>query len=570
MSGYPQWDLNKFKNRGYNEDNDKQLVMKRPTPYFLLILLIALLAIFFRFWKIGEIPPGLYPDVAINGNDALGALSSGDFKPFYPENNGREGFFINIIALVFWLFGTSVFVLKIIPAFFGALTVIGIYFLAKELFKENGTAKAEFLGLAASFFLAISLWHNIFSRITFRAILAPLLLTWSFYFLLKSLKSQRALNGSIFASLSGILVGLGFQTYIAFRMTPFVFVPIFIFALAKSWPKIKAAGGAGWFKKIYIAEGFWKWDVLFIFIILAFLPLGIYYFEHPADFMGRTSQVSVFSTQNPLKELALSAIKTLGQFNFVGDYNWRHNLSGSPQLFWPVGILFLIGIIYSLRQIFYKRYYQNKKYDVLAAHWTLLVWWGAMLMPSILTTEGVPHALRSITAIIPTYIFAALGLERIYQRLKEKINQKSLFILILIFAVIIAISEGWRLFISWGSNPELKYAFTQKFVEQGEFLKNAPPQIKKYMVVNESGVPVPYPDGIPMPAQTIMFVASDVPNVTYLKKDEIFSLAPSALLNSQIILMSDDAKILEFINQNYQLVTVHYFDGWALIAICNR
>jgi len=32
------------------------------------------------------------------------------------------------------------------------------------------------------------------------------------------------------------------------------------------------------------------------------------------------------------------------------------------------------------------------------------------------------------------------------------------------------------------------------------------PGIQKYVIVNQSGVPVPYPAGLPMPAQTIMFV----------------------------------------------------------------
>ena len=35
-------------------------------------------------------------------------------------------------------------------------------------------------------------------------------------------------------------------------------------------------------------------------------------------------------------------------FNVHGDDNWRHNVSGAPELFWPVGILFLLGIILGL------------------------------------------------------------------------------------------------------------------------------------------------------------------------------------------------------------------------------
>jgi len=41
---------------------------------FFYLSIILILAIFFRFWKLNEIPPGLYPDVAINGNEAFFSL----------------------------------------------------------------------------------------------------------------------------------------------------------------------------------------------------------------------------------------------------------------------------------------------------------------------------------------------------------------------------------------------------------------------------------------------------------------------------------------------------------------
>jgi len=37
--------------------------MQKKTLFFLLAILV--IAVFFRLWKLNEIPPGLYPDVAI-------------------------------------------------------------------------------------------------------------------------------------------------------------------------------------------------------------------------------------------------------------------------------------------------------------------------------------------------------------------------------------------------------------------------------------------------------------------------------------------------------------------------
>ncbi|PIY59526.1 hypothetical protein COY96_01340, partial [Candidatus Wolfebacteria bacterium CG_4_10_14_0_8_um_filter_37_11] len=57
-----------------------------------LLILIVIIAAFLRLYNIippvGGLPPGLYPDEAMNGNNALEAISTRDYKVFYPENNG--------------------------------------------------------------------------------------------------------------------------------------------------------------------------------------------------------------------------------------------------------------------------------------------------------------------------------------------------------------------------------------------------------------------------------------------------------------------------------------------------
>ena len=59
------------------------------------LILILILAGFFRFWKLDIIPPGLYPDEAINAMQ--GALEP--LRIFYQENNGREGLLIAFLKL---------------------------------------------------------------------------------------------------------------------------------------------------------------------------------------------------------------------------------------------------------------------------------------------------------------------------------------------------------------------------------------------------------------------------------------------------------------------------------------
>lgn len=172
------------------------------------LLIILAIASFLRLWQLDLTPPGVYPDEAINANDALDSLGNKEFKVFYPENNGREGLYIWLISLSFAVFGPSIWALKIISALIGILTVLGIYLLSKELFSQR-------IALLSSFFLALSFWHINFSRIAFRAILIPFCLTFGFYFLLKGFKNWKTHNFII----SGIFWGLGFYTYISYRVS---------------------------------------------------------------------------------------------------------------------------------------------------------------------------------------------------------------------------------------------------------------------------------------------------------------------------------------------------------------
>ena len=99
-----------------------------------VLLLIIAIAIFFRFWQFGSIPPGLYQDEAMNGANALSSLNSGEYKIFYTDNNGREGMIIWLDALAIKIFGNELWALRFFPALAGVLAVLGLYFLSKELY----------------------------------------------------------------------------------------------------------------------------------------------------------------------------------------------------------------------------------------------------------------------------------------------------------------------------------------------------------------------------------------------------------------------------------------------------
>ncbi len=507
------------------------------------------LAVFFRFWDIKTIPPGLYPDEAMNGNNALEALETKNFKIFYPENNGREGLFINIQAISLAIFGNEPWVLRLVSAIFGTLTVLGLYFLTKVLFKS------ERIALLASFFLATSFWHINFSRIGFRAIMAPFFLVWSFYFLWQVITKKFYFSSPAFilnnnkvptaspiekksnflmlalAAIGGLLFGLGFHSYIAYRVAPLLLIIPFILL----W----RAGQ----KKLIL--------IFLLFVFLAGLPLGLYFLKNPHDFFGRTSQISIFSGASPLKEFGINIAKTIGMFFWRGDYNWRHNFAGAPALWWPIAILFLAGIwrIIRRREFLF-----------------LFSWLAIMLLPTVISSEDLPHALRAIVVIPPVMIFAALGLDWVIARingwLQEKKNKfpqhlgqltrikKEFTVFLFLFLLAIASYAFNQYFLRWTANPNVAGAFSAKYAELGKHLNMLPKDIPKYVIVNADGVDV---RGVPMPTQTVMFITKTYlpkwqteKNIFYITMKNIDSFIKEAELENHLYIttLENDASFL--------------------------
>lgn len=515
-------------------------VVLRHKEIFALAIVMAI-ACFFRLWGLDNVPPGLYPDVAINGNDALDTLKTGQWKLFYPENNGREGLFMWLIAISFSIFGASVWGIKIVAAIFGILTVLGVYLLTKELLSKSlcdyrvvtqkynphpsegedkgGGNYSRYIALLASFFLAISFWHVNFSRLGFRAIMVPFFLVFGFYFLLKGFRKAKFLPILV----SGVFFGLGFYTYISYR---FVVIPLAVCLLFQLLAVRKEKKQ----KKFFLISA----CCLIIAIFLTALPIGIYFLHNIGDFFGRAGGVSVFSRSNPVLELGKSLALHLGMFNFYGDANWRHNFVGSPELLYSVGVFFLIGFTLLIKKIIF---FKKDKNSATPAHNAqqanklaclrsdtggyvlssglfipafLFTWFFAMLLPGVLSYEGIPHSLRVIGAIPPVFIFVGIGSVWVFGKIKTLFNtknQKTLLALCVVVFLFANLYAEWdKYFIQWGENSAVKDAFSENYVKIGKYLNSLPEQVSKYVIVNQGGVAVPYPNGIPVSSQTTMFI----------------------------------------------------------------
>ena len=374
----------------------------------LLFFGIILLTVFFRFYLIGQMPGGLFPDEAANGLD-INSMQQGDLQPFYERGNGREALFFYMLWGSVEVFGKGAWQHHIVSALIGTLAVLATFFLTRRLVLLSDETKnknrANWIALTTMFIMAVSTWHTVLSRTAFRANLIPLFTTLTFYFLIASVQVETRTKRYILAFLTGTAFALGFYSYIAYR----IMVPLL--AILVLWPL-----AVDLFKHprfVAIKKFILPTILAGIAFIIFILPLANYFYTHPGSFVGRSGQVSVFNPELNQGNL----YGTIGQVTALsiqayftdGDLNWRHNISNEPFLSIIISPFFAIGLIIVILKA--ARYtFLPHKYPRDWTNFLLAGWFFSMLLPVATTAEGIPHGLRAIGTIPVVFIISALGI----------------------------------------------------------------------------------------------------------------------------------------------------------------
>ena len=130
-----------------------------------------------------------------------------------------------------------------------------------------------------------------------------------------------------------------------------------------------------------------------------------------------------------------------------------------------------------------------------------------MLLPGILSYEGIPHSLRCIGALPVVFIFIGMGACFLYKRIRKLIKKnkqtlicKALPFLLILLAISFVFVQFSKYFIVWGQNPETRNAFSYNCVAVGNYLNSLPDISEKYVIINEPG------PNLPLPVETIKFI----------------------------------------------------------------
>jgi 4-amino-4-deoxy-L-arabinose transferase-like glycosyltransferase len=391
-------------------DLEKKNIFNKDRKIYLLSIIA--IAFFLRIFNLGNNPNGFFCDEASNGYDSYSILYTlkdqhGQFLPLFARalDDYRPSLYIFLTVPFIKIFGLNEFATRSPAALAGVLTVLVIYYLAKEIFNEK-------IGLFTAGLLAISPWHIQFSRIAFEAILIPLLLSLGILFFVKSFKNANYLIVSAFS------FALSLHTYQAAR----VFVSLSVLGLA-----------------ILYRQHLWKHKkqtaIATVVFLVIFIPLFSFWIS--PEGMARAKSARVETDLVTVFQSYLSYFNPVFLF-FKGDPILRHSPSKLGELYYFEIISVAVGLFYICREKF-----QGKG--------ILFLWLALYPIPAALTSPE--HALRAIAGVPLFAMFSAFGIVKLIDLCQER-KQRLLTLVgsVILIASLAILTE--RYFISYP-----KYSF---------------------------------------------------------------------------------------------------------------
>lgn len=369
-------------------------------PWWTILLLVAFsVTVFFRFYRLNQVPPEMVSDHAEKLLDVMDVLN-GLPSIFFPRNTGREALQFYMAAATDKLFNTGIthLTLKIGTAAAGVVTLIYIYLIGKQLSGRR-------VGLAALLLAGVAYWPNVISRVGLRFPLYPLFVAPVFYHLFQGIQ-RRNRNDFI---LAGFFIGAGLHGYSPSRVIPIAFV----FAIVLFLMHREAHGNRRNLLILLMITG--------IVAIVVTMPLIRVAVDRPDEVIYRMA-TRFGSTERPLPGPAFGIFLNnmwngLRMFAWDNGEVWVNSLPHRPALDWLTATFFHLGIV-----ILGTRYLKTRKWVDLF----LLLSIPILQLPSTLSLAFPaenPATNRAAGAIVPVFLIAALAFDAVPRWLKRQWNE---------------------------------------------------------------------------------------------------------------------------------------------------
>lgn len=354
---------------------------------YLMVLLLAALAV--RGVNLEHIPANLGGDEGTWGIEALAMFESGRLaNPFATRWFSFPSLSFLVWGLLMRLLGMSVAGLRAVSAFIGTATVLALFVLARELWGRQTAWLAALL-------LALGHYHIHYSRLAVNNVADGLLVTLALYFLVRGLRSGRA----ICFALTGAVTGLGLYGYIGARL---IGVIIVVFLAWRAVSEYRFLARYGRLLVLMLASA-----------LVVAAPLLSHYAVHPADFAAGVNRVSILVPGWLAQERAYWGVdaatiiwrqvwKSVFGFHYTLDPTfWYH--ASIPLLDFISGLLMIPGMVW------------------VVARWRwpgnglLLIWFWLAVAIGWVLTENPPSSQRMVIAAPALALLVGLGLHELIE-----------------------------------------------------------------------------------------------------------------------------------------------------------
>jgi 4-amino-4-deoxy-L-arabinose transferase-like glycosyltransferase len=348
----------------------------------LAVVALFVIAFLLRAVGNGEIPHALTGDEGSAGLAAVDVLRGRLDNPFIVAWFSFPSMYFMVPAMFIAVLGQTFEALRMPSALAGALSVVGLYWLARPFLGRTVA------GLSAIMLAALNL-HIHFSRIGLNNVWDGLFFVYTLGFFWRGWRTGR--RGFFWAA--GLLLGLSQYFYTSARLLPAVIVAWLALTAVFEWKLFR--------QRIP--------DLLVMLLVTAttFLPLGLFFIEHPNEFMAPMNRVSVLAgdwlayTSRTLNKPAWQVLADNFEaaalaFTTVPTRAWYG--SGRPVLLQLPSALFILGLALGIMNV------RDGRYRLM---WLWLI--GVIGVGAL--TESTPAGQRYVvgTPIAALFIGAALG-----------------------------------------------------------------------------------------------------------------------------------------------------------------
>jgi len=406
----------------------KKLTFRTVISLIVLIVLIGL-AIVFRFYKLGSVPIELFGDELDIGYQAYSIVKTGGdyfgnkwpvfFRSF---DEYRMPVLVYLTTPFVGIFGLNAWVVRLIPALFGCLSIVLFWYLLKKI------TASKTIALIGAVLMGFVPWHLHYSRSGFDVTVLLTIILTSIIFFIKGLKNKT------FLILSFLLWPLAFYTYSTSLVFSIFFLPFVFWIFRKKLSKLD--------KKSLSMAG--------IAFFIVSIPLLMNLVNQKAS--DRFSRISIGEDAKMIDDLYNKRSQSGGQgriyhnkgiylgkkfltyylqsfspeFLFIkGDPNPRHSVNDFGMLPFVLAPCLLLGFYAACIE----QEAKLKRVNLLFFAWLLTA-----PIASALTTDGGNHATRLFLMLPPLLYFASLGVKYLLS-FKNKLLIKG--VLVLLIAVFI-------------------------------------------------------------------------------------------------------------------------------------